>query len=654
MHYRKVLPGLFLLGALTACTDDPADIQDTAKPAEDEAAQETVTVTGHPEQRRALFGDLHVHSSWSLDGYIFGNSNGPRAAYQFATGEAVPIANGATTQQLKVPLDFAAVTDHAETLGYHQRCMVDTQSEAYAGETCRLLRARDKRLFFMGFENLSKNPPQHLAEICESSEACRNYAQAPWQQLGAIADEFYRPGEFTTFKAYEYTGNLPRGGMLHRNVIFANSTVPDEAMSAFDLMSARELWQWLERDCTGDCDVITIPHNSNLAWGQTFSLTNVDGSDWTRADQQRRERFDRLAEIFQAKGDSECQMGVGTNDEFCNFELLLKPCETPQEIGCMRNTSYVRNGLKMGLQLHQQLGFNPYSYGIIASTDTHNGTPGDTREVGYQGHQAGESTVKKRLTGGHRAKEGRGAVNYNPGGLAGAWAENNTREDLFAAFKRRETFGTSGNRISIRLFASWDYPTDMGERFDAVDTAYRSGVPMGETLQTPPGQASPQLFAWAAQDPDAQPLQRLQIIKGWTDASGESHEYTYDVACSDGLAVDPETHRCPNNGAGVDLANCSATGDKGASQLATVWRDPDFDPSQRAFYYARVLENPSCRWSSYDILASGGEIKPTNVVRQGYPGARQEFARMVATGGRTLAVKAMRSNPVTNFNKKGR
>jgi hypothetical protein len=615
MRYPLTLSTLCLLASLTACQREPTVVQPGLQPADNVAAViPAVTDAENPAQRQALFGDLHVHSSWSLDGYIFGNNNDPRAAYRFAQGEAVPIANGASSQQLKVPLDFAAVTDHAETLGYYQRCMVDEQSEIYDAEACTMVRDRDLRMYFTGFRNLSKNPPQHLDEICATAQVCRLSARGPWQQLQTIANEFYRPGEFTTFKAYEYTGNLPRGGMLHRNVIFANDSVPSEAMSAFDLGSARELWQWLERDCTGDCDVITIPHNSNLAWGRTFSLTNVDGSDWTLADQQRRERYDRLAEIFQAKGNSECQFGIGTNDEFCDFELLLKPCEAEDEIVCMRNTSFVRNGLKMGLQLQQQLGFNPYSYGIIASTDTHNGTPGDTREVGYQGHQAGEASVEKRLTGGHRAKEGRGAINYNPGGLAGAWADSNTREGLFAAFKRRETFGTSGNRISIRLFAGWNYADDLASRADAIDMAYRKGVPMGETLQVPAGQAAPRLLVWAAQDPNALPLERLQIIKGWTDGAGVSQEYTYDVACSDGLAVDPQTHRCPDNGAGVDLADCSTTGNTGSAQLATVWRDPDFDPSQRAFYYARVLENPSCRWSSYDLLASGGKIQPITEV----------------------------------------
>jgi len=617
MSYRQCFFVALLSSGLLGCesvergSPAPATAVATAGVAEPGAASPRPAA-----ERRALFGDLHVHSSWSLDGYIFGNNNDPRAAYRFARGEAVPIADGATRQQLAVPLDFAAVTDHAETLGYHQRCMVETEGAAYAGEACQMLRTRDLRMFFAGFRNLSMNPPQHLEEICPDGASCRQAAASPWQALQSIANEFNRPGEFTTFKAYEYTGNLPKGGMLHRNVIFANDTVPAEAMSAFDLASARELWQWLERDCVGDCDVITIPHNSNLAWGLSFATHNVDGSAWTPEDQRRRARYDRLAEIYQAKGNSECQTGIGTNDEFCDFELLLRPCESDDDIACMRATSFVRNGLKMGLQLQHQLGFNPYQYGIIASTDTHNGTPGDTREIGYQGHQAGESTLEKRLTGGHRAKQGRGAVNYNPGGLAGAWAQDNTREALFAAFKRRETFGTSGNRISIRLFAGWDYPGDLSARSDIVEVAYAKGVPMGETLSVGPGQSAPGLLAWAAQDPQAFALQRLQIIKGWTDAAGRMREQTYDVACSSGQAVDPKTHRCPDNGAGVNLADCSATGDAGAPQLSALWRDPDFDPSQRAFYYARVLENPSCRWSTYDILTSDGRIKPSSAVTQ--------------------------------------
>jgi hypothetical protein len=600
-----------MLAQVTGCDQPPPPAPPTA---------DTVTATARPEtppqsdtgeaSRQALFGDLHVHSSWSLDGYIFGNNNDPRAAYRFARGESVPLAGGETSRQLRVPLDFTAVTDHAETLGYHQRCMVDKTAASFNTETCRMTRERDLRMYFTGFRNLAKNPPQHLAEVCSDNADCRQAATAPWQQLQAIANEYNQPGEFTTFKAYEYTGNLPGGGMLHRNVIFAGDAAPDEAMSAFDLPSARELWSWLERDCTGDCDVITIPHNSNLAWGNTFATRNVDGSDWTDEDHRRRQHYDRLVEIFQAKGNSECQTGIGSNDEFCDFELLLRPCAEGEEVGCMQQTSFVRNGLKTGLQLDRQLGFNPYQYGIIASTDTHNGTPGDTREQGYEGHQSGETTIEHRLTGGHRVKEGRGAINYNPGGLVGAWAEENTRESLFAAFKRRETFGTSGNRTRIRLFAGLGYPADLAGRPDAIRIAYEQGVPMGATLPITAKSSAPDLLVWAAQDPDSLPLQRLQVIKGWVDDSGESRELTYDVACSDGLAVDPQTHRCPDNGAGVNPADCTPTGNAGAPQLASLWRDPDFDPGQRAFYYARVLENPGCRWSSYDILAAGDSITP--------------------------------------------
>jgi hypothetical protein len=234
--------------------------------------------------------------------------------------------------------------------------------------------------------------------------------------------------------------------------------------------------------------------------------------------------------------------------------------------------------------------------------------------VGYQGHQAGESTLEKRLTGGHRAKEGRGAVNYNPGGLAGAWAEENTRASLFSAFKRRETFGTSGNRIRIRLFAGSHYPEDMLGRSDVFELAYREGVPMGAELSVAADDTAPALLVWAAQDPDATALQRLQVIKGWVDAAGESHEQTYDVACSEGRTPDPETHRCPDNGASVDTSDCSTTGDAGAAQLASLWRDPDFDPTRRAFYYARALENPSCRWSTWDLIASEGNVEPSSAV----------------------------------------
>jgi hypothetical protein len=568
------------------------------------------------EPRQALFGDLHLHTSWSFDSYIFGSDNDPRDAYDFAQGKTVTIAGDQNLKhKLKVPLDFAAITDHAESFGYTDRCLINEQSPYFTSKGCERFRSRDLSFYFEGFKSVAENPPRHIDSICDDNKSCRESAKTLWQQTQDIANEYNQPGKFTTFKAYEYSGNLTRGGMLHRNVIFAGDKVPSEAMSAFDLYTARELWQWLEESCTDDCDVITIPHNSNISWGHTFALQNSDGSKWTPEDYRRREKLDRLAEIHQAKGNSECYQGIGTADEFCNFELFLKECEEGQTTRCMNENSFVRNALKTGLKLDSELGFNPYSYGIIGSTDSHNGNPGGTQEDEYPGHHAGvESTIKKRLTGGHRVKEGRGSVTYNPGGLAGVWAEENTRESIFAALKRKETFGTSGNRIRVRMFAGWDFASDLHQSNDWDTTSYKTGVPMGSVLTLTNDQQVPSLLVWAGRDANGAPLERLQIIKGWIDENGDTQELTYDVACSDGLSPDTSAHRCPSNNAPIDTNTCVIDESTGDAQLSAVWKDPDFHPQQKAFYYARVLENPTCRWSTYDMNASNRNIQPANPV----------------------------------------
>jgi hypothetical protein len=597
----KMTKWLFLLllavGISTAKADVSAQAKQTAKVNND---------------RNAFFGDLHVHTSWSLDSYIFSNTNGPREALLYAMGKPVAIAGDSNNiHQLKIPLDFVAITDHAESFAYTERCLLDADNSRFDSATCKSVRERELKMFYRAFKTLALDPPQHLADVCENKQSCRESAKNPWKEMQRLTEKYNQPGKFTTLHGFEFTPNYKGGGgSVHRNIIFANSSVTEEAMSVFDLPSARELWAWLEENCIGDCDAITIPHNSNISWGKHFALSNTDGSQWSNLDYSRRAKFDRLAEIHQGKGNSECYLGIGTQDEFCNFELIYDPCKEGQVVGCVQQSSMLRNGLKTGLKLEKKLGFNPFAYGIIASTDTHNGNPGGTMEKGYPGHQGKpESTAVKRLTGGLQVKKGRGSVTYNPGGLAGVWASNNTRNDIYSALKRRETFGTSGNRIRIRMFAGWDLDKSLANDND-WSSLYTLGVPMGGTLLKTAKKRSLSLLVWAARDPQTAPLQRLQVIKGWLDDKGTVHEQTFDVACSDGLSPDPDTHRCPDNGAKVDSNNCEISQDKGATQLSVVWQDPNFNPEESAFYYTRALENPSCRWSTYDLLATKRKVKP--------------------------------------------
>jgi hypothetical protein len=574
--------------------------------------------------RNAYFGDLHVHSSYSLDAYAMGNRNDPRVAYRYGRGEAVVLPGGVRSQ-LRVPLDFMAVTDHDIWLGEISLCQ-DPADPAYNTSICRDLRWADQdydtsRTLFTGLISsyFDISPARHNTEICGDvapgeRNKCVERARSIWKQIQRNANEFYQPGLFTTFAGFEWTAGFKRVGMLHRNVIFRGGKLPDTVLSAVELNNTPErLWQWLERDCTDDCQVISIPHNTNWGWGRDFATENSDGSPFTADGLKRRARTEPLVEIHQVKGNSECSTGLGTDDEQCNFEQLFKPCKPGEEAFCARAADYVRNALKTGLVLEQQYGVNPFKYGFIGSTDTHSSAPGSTDEATWHGaHGLTDSRPESRLDRELAERVPIKEIAFNPGGLAGVWAEENTRESIFDALKRRESFATSGTRIRVRFFAGWNYPDDLDRRPDLLQRAYRDGVPMGGDLPpSPAGTRAPRFVVWAIKDPSSAGLQKIQVIKGWAEGP-KTFERVYDVACSDGLAPDGKTHRCPDNGAKVNLTDCSYSSNKGAAELSTTWTDPDSNPSDRAFYYVRALENPTCRWSTYDAHQLGLKL-PDNV-----------------------------------------
>ena len=568
------------------------------------------------ENRNLYFGDTHVHTALSFDSYLSGNRLTLREAYRFANGEPLTLRTG-EVMQLSQPLDFVVMADHAESFGLFITCARDDLTDNQI-DFCNSFETPNTRFFRMLRGEAQKRPPMRPQMLYKDNpERSLEDAKTSWREIVAMADEFNKPGEFTAFPGYEYSPPLPKKGKVHRNVIFKNGHTPDKAVSAFDARTVLDLWRSLEADCTDECDFLTIPHNMNKSWGLAYSGTTIDGERYTQEDWALRGRNEPLAEIFQIKGNSECGVGMGANDEECNFEQVLPICEDGQQIGCTSRNSFAREGLKKGLKLEQKLGFNPIQTGFIGSTDNHASAPGDTEEYDYRGdsgHHA--SPAAKRLglkTANQTFSKGspKGFVR-NPGGLAAVWAKENTRDAIFDAMKNRETYATSGTRMKLRFFAGWSYEDNLLNRPEAITTAYDSGVPMGGVL---PGnkvsQNSPEFLVWAAKESQGTNLQRVQMVKGWVE-DGQTHESVFDIACSDGLSPDPASGRCPDNGARVDLSNCEVTPDKGAMELKVQWRDPDFDAKQSAFYYVRVLENPSCRWSTYDALRLG--IKPLDAV----------------------------------------
>ena len=554
----------------------------------------------YPEKnplKNVYFGELHVHTALSFDSYIFGNRLTNDQAYHFAKGSSMQTATG-EPMQLSRPLDFAAITDHAETFGLHETCADASISE----ETqifCNRFERPDLKFFIelrrMGEERPMINP----ADENVGAERARIFADMTWQETVRAADEHNEPGIFTAFVAYEYSPVLPDSGKHHRNVIFKNNHVPKHAFSGFDALTEIDLWNLLNKDCKDPCEFLTIPHNPNRTWGLAFASHTIDGDAYTIDDWKQRDKFEPLVEMYQIKGSSECSIGFGATDEECNFEQFYPPCKEDNETGCITPTSMARDGLKKGIKLENEMGFNPLDFGMVGATDNHNSSPGDTEEWDYRGSAgAFTGTAKSRLSTGSRT-----SLINNPGGLAAIWSEENTRDSLFNAMQRKEVYATSGTRIKLRFFAGFDYPIDLVESDEPIKMAYKNGYPMGSTINNFL-KKSPTFFVLAEQDLLDAPLDKIQIIKGWTE-NGEVKEEVMDVICSEGRIVNSDTNKCPPIETKVNLSDCSFDRKRGAKILKTLWTDNNFSTQQNTFYYARVIQNPTCRWSTYDSLRYG-------------------------------------------------
>jgi Protein of unknown function (DUF3604) len=614
-----------------------------------------------PEQpynplKNVYWGDTHVHTKESFDSTLMGTRATIEDAYRFARGEKL-LSPGGETMQLSRALDFVAITDHAESFGMDSRCN-DSDLNLIEEAACYLMNTPNVLGFALlraaavsestqigetvptgEYQPMARSRPRYedfiLCQLGSSPEACYANSNKDWARYKALADQYNEPGVLTVFPGYEFSPVMEIGGVEHRNVLFNGENLPDHAISSFDVDNAIELWKGLEEVCDNDmgCDFMTIPHNMNKGWGLFYSRWTIDGKPYKAEDWELRQRRESLAEIYQVKGSSECALGLGATDEECGFSQVMEPCKEGETKGCAFNTSFARQGLKVGLELEQELGFNPMRFGMIGSTDTHNSNPGDAEEWDFV-DKAGAATSPaiRRLTLVRGDKPYDNNLKFHTsGGLAAVWAEENTRDSIFGAMKRREAYATSGPRISLRFFAGWGFDESIANSVDAIAEATSGGVPMGGVLKREGmtggvlkpdesaqkseqklEQGSPTFFVWAGADPMDAPLQRIQLIKGWVDDNGKTHETVRDIACSDGLQVDPQTQRCPDNGAGVDITTCKFERTTGAPQLLATWKDPEFDAAQSAFYYTRVIQNPSCRWSTYDAIRLG--IEPSTEV----------------------------------------
>jgi hypothetical protein len=652
MRGRRALSrGLVALLA-AACGEGPADPADFRVP--DDAADVPSAACAHREPlRTALFGDLHVHTALSSDAWSYDVEVRPADAYGYAFGEPIRLpprdAQGRGTRSVRIdrPLDFAAVTDHAEFLA-EQRLCVDPESEVYETDVCRALRASTGPMDSPLALEIMHPFPSREEEVCGADGArCDAARSLAWQETIEAAEAWNDTSPAcrrTTFIGYEYSSHR-LGSNLHRNVIFRSSIVPMRPVSYLDVQREWELWQLLRHTCNDSgsgCAALAIPHNSNISNGRMFAVDHPGARSLeAQADRARlRARMEPVVEVMQHKGDSECRPDapgiLGATDELCGFEKFednafrRRGGDAPPgecwdgaladwipHLGpdCVSHGSYARYALTEGLAEEARIGVNPFKFGLMASTDTHNGMAGGVEERSWPGHLGiADGAIETRLD----PRPGvMGNMANGPGGLVGVWAEENSRAAIFDAIRRREVFGTSGPRIRPRFFGGWQLPPDLCGRSDALSLADASAVPMGADLPDRSGDGPPVFAVLAARDPgtDTAPgglLQRIQIVKGWVDDDGGLHQAVVDaVGGENGASVDPDT--CAPQGPGADF-------------LCGVWRDPDFDPARRAVYYARVVENPSCRYSAWQCLGLPEGDRPAGCDAAQIPRVQQERA----------------------------
>ena len=606
------------------------------------------------KDRNPYYGDLHVHTKYSFDAYVFGVTASPDDAYRYAKGAAVKHPLG-YEMKLREPLDFYAVTDHGFYMGmiqayadtstdisqndfaepFHNLNRLDNLTVESAGERSNIFSS------VLGATIIKPYPDWHpnllKAYFSRNTQgALRSFDydihKSAWADVARSANEHNDPGNFTTFIGYEFTTSTDiEGGNLHRNVIFESSKASIRPWTRIDSINPEDLWTWQDRLREKGVDTISMPHNSNGSNGQMFEMESFKGNALDVEYAEKRMRNEPLVEITQVKGTSEAHPLLSPDDEWADFEIMDVRVGSRPPTYSKPSGSYVREAYLNGLTLEFTKQGNPYKFGLIGSSDTHvvassldesnywskvgllDGDPENRGSVPLKEENVARleeymrafnqpiSTVT--LEQGEYANTG--FTQWGASGLAAAWAEENTRESLFAAFRRKETFATTGPRISVRFFGGYNLSSIDLNSESLVSEAYSKGVTMGADLLNNDDQI-PEFIVWALRDMNSAPLQRIQIIKGWIDMnSGRPKEKVFDVACSDGLEPDPITNRCPDNGARVNINDCSITSNVGSSELKTVWKDPEFKVDDKAFYYVRVLENPTCRWSTWDAIKSG-------------------------------------------------
>ncbi|MFL4997477.1 MAG: DUF3604 domain-containing protein [Microvirga sp.] len=622
---RSIVTGLMALGLISS-----AWAQDVGSPSKEEIEKALPKPPYSPYinrdfPTRPFFGDTHLHTSFSMDAGAFGARLGPKEAYRFARGEQLTASSGQPVK-LSRPLDFLVVADHSDNMGFFPDLFAG-KPEVLADPTGRqwydlIQSGRGAEAALQIISAFSQGTfPKDLMYM----PGTRPYRGA-WQETIAAAEQYNEPGRFTAFIGYEWTSNTG-GNNLHRNVIFrdngdrASQVEPFTVYPPLGSDNPEDLWKWMQayEQKTGG-SVLAIAHNGNLSNGLMFPVVEAFGKNIDRAYAEQRTRWERLYETTQTKGDGEAHPFLSPNDEFANFErwdfgnLDASVAKTRE----MLEFEYARSALKNGLKLGQTLGVNPYKFGLVGSSDAHTGLAA-MEEDNFFGKTTPQEPSPERMlaTFMNNPKTGIKIMDWqvSSSGYAAVWAKENTRASLWDAMQRRETYGTTGPRMIVRFFGGWDFaPQDANSRLPAY-TGYTKGVPMGGELRAAPQGKSPTFLVAALKDPLGANLDRYQIVKGWLTRDGKLEEKVYDVAWADADRRRPGADgKLPPVGDTVDVANATWTNTIGAPELATVWTDPDFDPGQPAFYYGRVIEIPTPRWTAYDAKRFGTTPLPGTVM----------------------------------------
>ncbi len=577
---------------------------------------------------KVFFGDTHLHTSYSTDAGMFGNKLGPEEAYRFAKGEVVTSSTGVRARLLR-PLDWLVITDHAENLGLTPMIsesnpeLLESDWGRKVHDLVKAGKLGDAYTMWADGVTKRKNPLAGKDELVQSM----------WERITAAAEKHYEPGEFTAFIGYEWT-STPSGNNLHRNVIFRDDKdLADRVLpfSVYDSEDPEDLWKWMAayEEKTGG-RLLALAHNGNLSNGLMFDdVTLTSKEPLTRDYAERRMRWEPIYEVTQMKGDGEAHPSLSPSDEFADFETWDKGSFGAAKDDGMIPREYAREAYKRGLQYEEKLGANPFKFGLVGSTDFHTSLSTTTEDNFFGKISAVEPSAKpirfeEMITGFLPDPKGRDyTMRHYQGsasGLAAVWARENTREALWNAMKRKEVYATTGTRLRVRVFGGWDFKPEEVDRWDFAKEGYARGVPMGGDLRNAPDGAAPIMMIRAMRDPDGANLDRIQIVRGWMDSDGKTHEAVYDVAWSDGREIGADG-KLPPVGNTVNVEEAAYTNSIGEPMLFAYWKDLDFDSSQRAFYYVRVLEIPTPRWTVYDAKFFGVELPedvPASIQERAY------------------------------------